>query len=219
MESALESIGNEWARQDRKRRREATALPPEGSAAGTLASSESTESSEPPEDLNSALTSPAVQKRLHESVRCMVREGNDRKLNSGAAFVARSVYAMFMTVQAVHPLPYGCQWAGLLYVCYYAVSNEFSGGPPALHHGEGLVVREMRTLTRHMGMGQCEGGSDETLMKDARKWERSSDAELAGEMLSAWSVVSDVPRVRLAVESLLWPCQRAHLLFDSASQR
>jgi len=214
MECALEAIGKQWARQDRKRRRGAEATP---------SRSEDSESTEPVEtaELHEALSNPSVQKRLYESVRGLIRDQNDRRLNTGATFVARSVYAMFMAVQAVHAFPYGAQWAGLLYICFYAVSNEFSDAAhtPPLEHSEGLSLRDLRTLTRYLGMAPEAGGQDETLMKTARKWERSADEDLCGAMMSVWRVVRDTPRVRMTVDSLLWPCQRAHLLFDNTHQR
>jgi hypothetical protein len=164
-----------------------------------------------------ALLTAAVLNRLHESVRGLIDDGGDRALKAGAAFVSRSVYAVFMTIQAIHPLPHGPQWASLLYICYHAVSMEFSGTAYPLQRAsppEGLATREMRLLVRKLGMLPEAGGEDEALMKAARTWERASDAELSDAIKTVWKLVSGVPSIAMAFASLLWPCQRAHLLFD-----
>jgi hypothetical protein len=229
MEAAVAAIGKQWARQDRKRRRDAAAARADGAAAradGAASTSASTstasdvaaEQAEPAvAGVHPALLTAAVQKRLHESVRGLIDDGGDRALKAGAAFVSRSVYAVFMTIQAIHPLPHGPQWASLLYICYHAVSMEFSGTAYPLQRAsppEGLATREMRLLVRKLGMLPEAGGEDEALMKAARTWERASDAELSDAIKTVWKLVSGVPSIAMAFASLLWPCQRAHLLFD-----
>ena len=258
MESVLESVGLQWAQQDRKRRRQALAsgrrqvFSAAASPLGVSRASSTTEPEplgprepeplgprEPAADVHEALKTAAVQKRLYECLRVMINDATDRKVGSGAVFAARSAYAMFMTVQAVRPIPYGPQWAGALYICYHAVCTTFvddSRRPHALHSYEALLVSDMRALARHMGMSTGHTGPvasaasaasaapghealDEALMKDARKWERLPDTELARNMAEAWTVIADTPRVRMAVDSGLWPCHRAYLLFDHVNQR
>ena len=235
MEAALAAVGRHWARQDRKRRRDAAvqrdATGMDAASAASAASTASAVSTASAASaarqvlqpaMHPALLTEAVQKRLHESVRALIDEGNDRKIKAGSAFIARSVYAVFIAVQTIHPLPYGPQWAGLLHICYHIVCVEFSGLAHSLRQPnttppEGLTIREMRALIRKLGMLPNGGGDDEALMKAARTWERASDSELSHAVAEVWTVLSDVPRVSIAVTSLLWPCQRAHLLFDQTN--
>ena len=226
MECALAAIGKQWARQDRKRRRDA-ASGESDAPKSFVSTSGSAEQSSPAElqaerpqqpAMHPALLAMGVQKRLHDSVRSLIDEGSDRKLKAGAAFVSRSVYAVFMALQAVHPLPHGPQWASLLFICYQAVCKEFFGiasmHRPTNTRPEPLTVRELRTLVRKLGMLPNTRGEDEALMKAARVWERASDDELSVEIAAVWKILSDVPRVSAVFASMLWPCQRAHLLFD-----
>jgi len=213
MEAALEAIGGEWAQRDRKRRRESAAAQAEA-ASSTI--TEETVETEETVDLDPLVGKTVIQQRLQEAVRCLIREKNDRRLTAGATFVMRSTYAMFVTVQALHPLPLGPKWAALLYACYFCVCNEFSDADtPPLQYGNGLSLRDLRVIVRKLGMEPTTGDDDALLMKASRKWEREADDELDEELTAVWRVLCDEARVRRAVEALLCPVQRAYLLFES----
>lgn len=224
MEDFLDTIGKEWARQDRKRRRLAKSAASEAPTSAELSSSDSTESvagsgSSP----HAVADSHGVQKRLYEAVRGAIRETNDRRLTAGATLVARTTYAVFTTVQALKPLPYGPQWAGLLYISFHAVCKEFLEAVTSpvlqLHEYDRLAVRALRGLIRQLGMPPSDGDDDENLMMAARKWERLPDHNLHETLSTVWEVVVETPHILAAARSVLWPCHRAHLLFENARAR
>ena len=105
MERTLSCIGKEWAKRDRKRRRESRIAVRDAQAGSSAsASSEETvcepEASEPTgSELQSVQLATALQQRLHDSIRGLIRDSNNRKIIAGQAFIARSC-CMFVTTQA-----------------------------------------------------------------------------------------------------------------------
>ena len=224
MEDFLNTIGKEWARQDRKRRRLAKSAASDASGPAESSSYDSAESvAETGSCLHATVGHHGVQKRLYEAVRGAIRETNDRSLNAGATLVARTTYAVFSTVQALKPLTYGPQWACLLYLSLLAFCNEFL--QPELHSvpedawHDKLNVRSLRALIRRLGMGPSDSEDDENLMMAARKWERLPEDDLDKSLSTVFEVVVDASRTRAAVRNVLWPCHRAHLLFETPRTR
>jgi len=160
------------------------------------------------------LAAAAVQGRFFNTVASVIDQQRDRRVESGKAFVARSSYALFMVVQAQKNFSYGPRWGALLYICFYLVSNAYADGPYDLDHSEGLSVLELKQVLNALGMGPgTTDPLDADLMKQARKWSREEDGVLSKAMGGVWSCVVDDEKVKRAVRAVLWPYQRAYLLF------
>ena len=177
------------------------------------------EASEPAgSELQSVQLATALQQRLHDSIRGLIRDSNNRKIIAGQAFIARSCYSMFVTTQAVCGVTYGIEWPALVYICYRITVTSFLEEPDILENGLEPDTRGMLFLIRQMGMSPTPGGSDETLMRDARRWARCQEAELAQAMSLMWTSIQASARLKLTLQSLAWPtasvpmcCLRARL--------
>ena len=208
MERLLVSIGQEKARTESRARKRARDTPatsdPEPSSTGST----------DVDELHPALAAAAVQSRFFNTVASVIDQQRDRRVESGKAFVARSSYALFMVVQAQKNFSYGPRWGALLYICFYLVSNAYADGPYSIDHSEGLCVLELKHVLNALGMGPgTMDPLDVDLMKQARKWSREEHEVLSKAIGDVWSCVADDEKVKRAVRAVLWPYQRAYLLF------
>lgn len=120
---------------------------------------------------------------------------------------------MFFTVHTFNPTPIGIDWAALLYICCYLAINSYTNGPYDLNHSEGLSVGEFQALCAELGRTGCRSDPETQLMMAARKWSRLERHEVEATLSKTWRLVADDPKVRFVVEGMLWPCDRAYLLF------
>lgn len=167
----------------------------------------------PENEVHPALLDEKCQERFLQSVDTMIVQSHDRRLLAGRSFIARMCYAVFMAVQAAKSIEYGIEWGALLYIAYYLVTNAYDGGPYDLNHSEGLATREMRCLVVSLGMAPICSTTEEDMMKMFRTLSRLSDPDLSDPMMRVWDKVAKDPKVRLAVQGVLYPCRRAHVLF------
>lgn len=210
MEPTLRAIEECSARRDRKRR--ASAMQGEQlSSPG----SEATQDTEPAEPLpDEGMFDDGVRMRLKESVQAFMEAGAGRDgLRGGAPFVARTAAGAWMAAQAVKPLPFGVEWAALLYVCYILAKGAYFNEPSTLDTPSRLQHQDLPCLVRRLGQQySCYASTpaDLALMNAARKWSR----EAADGTLTAVSegVAAD-RRVRLALNGVLLNAQRANALF------
>ena len=139
-------------------------------------------------------------------------------LSSGKAFVARSTLGLFLAAQAVSPQPFGPVWAGLLYVCFECVSDSYSQGASSPRRTERVrtlvltdIIRFLATTPKTLN-GKAVNMSDNELVKGCRRWSRFENPALLQVVEQAWSI-TEIPRVRLAMEGVLSNCASAKYLF------
>lgn len=192
----------------------------------------------PAEDVETPSTSPPVdplekneevsdidldESTRHHICECIVSIcENTQTLASGKSFVARSTLGAFLAVQSVAPQQLGPVWAGLLYVCFETVSDSYNLGiasPRRPEHVRRVIITDMLRFlgtTPQKLNGSGVGMADNELVRGCRRWSRFETNTLMEYVEEAWRL-TEIPRVRLAMEGVLSNCAFAKYLFRNST--
>ena len=164
------------------------------------------------------LTSKVVRDLIYSVVIQQPSTAGTQHQSKARTFVARAICAVFHTVQSIQPQPFGPHWAALLYICELLVHNAFDDGPYDLNTPSVNISHkgcEVARVATNIGrQGSQEGNSLAALVKAARQWSRVDPTRLDKIFDDVWRVLADNPKVRVAVEAVVWPCARGYLLFN-----
>ena len=225
MEHAISLFSSEQARLrriSRKRERESVLLAKPNSSETTEVATDSTDATETVQ-LEGGIESLACLESLDSNTRnhicaCIVSIcSNTHALSRGKSFVARSTLGAFLAAQSANPTPLGPLWIGLVYVCFEIVSASFLGAsdPQKQEPLRREVVTDMLHYlgtTPHSSNGSSVNMADNDLVRASRRWSRFEHSTLVEVVNQAWKV-TDLPRVRLALEGVLSNCASAKYLF------
>jgi hypothetical protein len=234
MEYALCLLGAEQARLrrlGRKREREASMVDPtdpndpnEFDEAPTPVSSpvgpHTIYPCQPPqyEDVTEVDLDDSTRNHIYECIVSICE--NTQTLASGKSFVARSTLGAFLAAQSVAPQQLGPVWAGLLYVCFETVSDSYNLGTASPRRPEHVRRFVLGDMIRFLGTtpqtvnGRDVSMADNELVRGCRRWSRFETNTLMEYVEEAWRL-TEIPRVRLAMEGVLSNCAFAKYLFSN----
>jgi hypothetical protein len=136
------------------------------------------------------------------------------------SFVARSTLGAFLAAQSVAPQQLGPVWAGLLYVCFETVSDSYNFGTASPCRPEHVRRSVLADMIRFLGTtpqtvnGRDVSMADNELIRGCRRWSRFETNTLMEYVEEAWRL-TEIPRVRLAMEGVLSNCAFAKYLFSN----
>lgn len=214
MEEVLHAVGKDMARRERRAKRARDSA----DAAPSTASSDPTEPSWTDEDTR-LIASTKVHDRLYGAIVATIeKKAAATHSSAGETLLCRMICAVFMAVHAIKEYPLGVKWGALLYVSSFLVYGAFTDNGDGFKNvnlkSSGMYDACVALGMERRGALAEEDDSSESLKKAARGWTRLSDSALTHAMMEVWDDVSNDKRVRLTVESLLWPCKRAYTLFE-----
>jgi len=170
----------------------------------------------PPPEPDPLLVSKPVRDLICTVAHDRLAACGDYRQPRARSFLARVISSAFYTVQAIQPQPLGPRWAALYCICEFLVTHAYDDSWGSLNSSlEQLnhVKKDLPKIATSVGMKTGEGAAV-AVVKSARQWSRMGTEELNGAFDTVWHAMADDLKVRFSVETVLWPCDRAHLLFQ-----
>jgi hypothetical protein len=221
MEYALCLLGAEQTRLrrlGRKREREADSITYATDTGDSPGETPSTSPPADPTDKNEDISNVDIDEATrHHICSCIVHIcEKTQALSSGKSFVARSTLGVFLAAQSAAPQHVGPVWAALLYVCFETVSESYTNGLSSPRQPERVRTFVLVDMLRFLGtMPQTASGADTSLefVRWCRRLSRFETNALVDAVDEAWRI-TEIPRVRLAMEGVLSNCAHAKYLFS-----